>query len=453
MIARSAKLILVSDVSILVSNIVSSLVGARALGPGGRGDLLIVVLWPPVVAMLAGLGLPTAYRYWMATEPQRVSRLFSNAIVYTIVVGVAAIALADLAVPHLIGRRSVEVMMLARIYQVNIPAALCLDLMRGLLEGTRRFGWAGAARIIFFAVQALGFATLWFTGYFTVATASFTLISAQALAMLVALTAVWRQLRPSWQPSWQEFKTSLSYALRDYPGGIANFTTLRLDQLMLGAMASSAAIGLYVIAVRLSEMTTLAADALAGALMPEVATARTSARADGLLGRTLRLTIYSHALILVPLWLGAPSILKLLFGASFVPATESFRWLLIAAAIWGCGSILISGLRGFGYPGLSTLARFSAAVITVIALLILLPRLSIAGAAVASLIGYGVMFVVALVALLQKRQWSLWEWVRPQRNDIPVVRLKSMVNLVGRKMRRTTQTGETVPTREEFVEV
>ena len=66
-------------VASVVSTMVSSLVGARALGPAGRGDLLVVVLWPPVIAMLAGLGLPTAYRYWMAKEPERVSPLFSNA--------------------------------------------------------------------------------------------------------------------------------------------------------------------------------------------------------------------------------------------------------------------------------------------------------------------------------------------------------------------------------------
>jgi O-antigen/teichoic acid export membrane protein len=424
-IARSARLILITDVTIVLSNIVSSLVGARALGPAGRGDLLVVVLWPSVVAMLAGLGLPSAYRYWMAREPARASRLFSNAVVYTILAGVVSIALADLIVPHLLGKRSAAVMTLVRIYQINIPAALFLDLMRGLLEGTRRFGWAGAARMIFFGVQALGFAALWFTGHLTVATASFTLISAQTVAMLVALAAVWHQLRPSWQPSWTEFKTSMSYALRDYPGGVANFTTLRLDQLMLGAMASSAAIGLYVIAVRLSEVTTLAADALAGALMPEVAVSRRSDKADSLLGRSLRLTIYSQLLMLIPLWLGAPFILKTLFGESFVPAIGAFRWLLLAAAVWGWGSIVISGLRGFGYPGLSTMARFSGAVVTGIALVILLPRLGITGAAIASLIGYSAMLAVALFIFIRKRQLSLWDCLRPQRRDILFASWKS----------------------------
>jgi O-antigen/teichoic acid export membrane protein len=416
-IARSTRLILTADVTILLSNIVSSLIGARALGPAGRGDLLIVVLWPPVVAMMASFGLPAAYRYWMAREPHRVSKLFSNAVLYTIVIGIVSVVLADQIVPSLVGQRSPEVMTLLRIYQINIPAALFLELMRSLLEGTKRFGWAGAARMIFFGVQAVGFATLWFAGHLTVATAAFTMIAAQTTAMLLALAAVIHQLRPAWQPSYTEFKTSMSYGVRDYPGGLADFTTLRLDQLMLGAMASNVAIGLYVIAVRLSEATTLAASALAEALMPEVAASETTNKAELLVGRMLRLTIYMHAVILIPLVLIAPLILRLLFGASFVPAAGALRWLLVAAGVWGISSIVISGLRGFGYPVLSTLARFSAAVVTAIALMILLPRFGITGAAIASLIGYSVMLWVALLVFVRKRRLSLWVFLRPQLQD------------------------------------
>ena len=130
MIARNARLIIITDVTIILSTVVSSLIGARALGPAGRGDLLVVVLWPPVVAMFAGLGLPAAYRYWMAKEPQRASPLFTNAVIYTTAVSVISIGLAYLIVPHLVGERSPRVIMLLRIYQVNIPAAMFRSVKR-----------------------------------------------------------------------------------------------------------------------------------------------------------------------------------------------------------------------------------------------------------------------------------------------------------------------------------
>src|SRR6185503_16557924 len=160
MIVRNVKLIFSVNLLILLSGVVTSLLGAWALGPAGRGDLLVVVLWPPVVALLAGLGLPQAHRYWMAREPARISHLFSNGIIYALVAGGVALAVAELVVPHIVGQRSPEVMTLVRIYLVNIPAALMMDLMLGLLDGARRFGWAGAARGLFFGVQAAGFLVL-----------------------------------------------------------------------------------------------------------------------------------------------------------------------------------------------------------------------------------------------------------------------------------------------------
>lgn len=427
MIVRNVKLIFSVNLLILLSGVVTSLLGAWALGPAGRGDLLVVVLWPPVVALLAGLGLPQAHRYWMAREPARISHLFSNGIIYALVAGGVALAVAELVVPRIVGQRSPEVMTLVRIYLVNIPAALMMDLMLGLLDGARRFGWAGAARGLFFGVQAAGFLVLWLTHRFTVEHAALTMIVAQTSAMLLSLFAVRQQLRPSWRPGWSTWRHSMNYGLRDYAGIVSDFTTLRLDQLMLGAMASNVAIGLYVIAVRLSEMTTMAAYALSEALLPEVAAnSETGDRGETILGRSLRLTIYSHLLLLLPLIIAAPWVLRKVFGEAFLPAAPALRWLLVAASVWSASSIAISGLKGLGHPGLSTLARLASALVTVIGLLVLLPRMGITGAAIASLAGYSVMFVVALYWLVSKQQVGLWEWLRPRRQDILLMRVASV---------------------------
>jgi O-antigen/teichoic acid export membrane protein len=274
----------------------------------------------------------------------------------------------------------------------------------------------------------MGFGLLWWAGQLTVASAAITMMLSQASSMILALTAVWIQLRPHWQPDWSEFKNSMHYGMRDYAGGLADYATLRLDQLMLGAMASSTAMGLYVVAVRLSEITTYAAEAVADALMPEMAASQKGDGSEALLARSLRLTIYANLILLGPLWLVAPMMLRILFGPNFVPATSAFRWLLIAAVVWSASAIVIRGLQGFGHPGLTTIARFFSAMVTAGALLILLPRMGITGAAIASLIGYVVLLLVSLFALIYRRQLSFWQYLRPQRRDIPVAKIKALVN-------------------------
>jgi O-antigen/teichoic acid export membrane protein len=335
------------------------------------------------------------------------------------VVGVVALALGELIIPRLVGQRSPEVMRLVRIYALIIPLGLVTDLMRGLLEGMRRFAWVGAVRLIFFGVQLVGYVMLWFTGRLTVANATYTMIASVATSMILALIAVWRQLSPRWGPRFSEFKTALRYGLRDYPGVLTEFANWRLDSLMLTGMASSTSIGLYSVAVRLSDITTLLASSVGDALMPEVAASKRADEATQIVMRSLRLTLLAHLVLLIPLWLAAPYILDFAYGDGFVPVTNVLRLLMIASVIWSLGAIVISGLNGLGHPGLSATARISAAVVMVVALLSWLPRLGILGAVLASITGYSVMFAVALFWLLRLQRISLWECLRPRWDDVP----------------------------------
>ena len=428
MIVRNVKLVFVANAMILFCGLVTSLLSAWALGPAGRGDLLVVTLWPPVCALLMTFGLDQAHRYWVAREPECGSMLFSNAILFALIAGPITVALSELVIPHVVGERNPETMRLVRIYLVNIPAALIQFLMIGLLEGARRFGWAGASRLIFFLVQATAYVFLWFYGRLTVESAALTLIVAQFAAMFLSLFAVLRELRPRWQPSWSKWKAALGYGVRDYPGVMADFTTLRLDQLLLGGMASSAAIGLYFIAVRLSEIIATLAGSIADALMPEVAASQVD-RAERLLGRSLRLTLYTHLLALLPLWIGAPYVLKYVYGESFLAATSTLRILLVASVVLSSGGIMISGLRGFGHPGLATIARLASAVVTLISLLLLLPRLGIVGAAVASLLGYSIIMLLGLFCLVRKKELGVLAYLRPRREDISIAQLRALFKI------------------------
>jgi O-antigen/teichoic acid export membrane protein len=131
------------------------------------------------------------------------------------------------------------------------------------------------------------------------------------------------------------------------------------------------------------------------------------------------LTLCAHLLILIPLWIAAPLILRYAFGEGFVPVTNVLRLLMAASVVWSGGAIVISGLNGLGHPGLSAIARIAAAVVMVVALLTWLPSRGIQGAALSSIVGYSVMFLVALFWLLRRRQISLWECLRPRWDDLP----------------------------------
>lgn len=419
MLKRNIKLVFSTNALMLSSGVVTSLLSAWALGPSGRGDLMVVLMWPAIFSMVAQIGLPQAYRFWIAKRPECVSALFSNGVIFTLVMGLLMLGLAELLVPHLIGERSPEVLRLTRIYLLVIPVHLLTDLTRGLLEGARRFTWVGALRLILFGVQLTSYIVLWLMGRLTVASASYTMLASLAASLIVSLVAVWRELRPKWQPSLSELGTTLRYGVRDYPGILTEFVNWRLDLMMLVGMASSGALGLYVVALRLADITSTLAGSVGDALLPEVAASKNTVEATRVVTRSLRLTLCAHFLILIPLWIAAPYVLRFAYGQSFVEVTNVLRMLMFASVMWSAGAIVISGLNGLGHPGLSAIARIAAAVVMVVALLSLLPSRGIQGAALSSIAGYSVMFLVALFWMVRRSQITLWECLRPRWSDVP----------------------------------
>ena len=136
---KSVTIIFLANAFSLVSGLITSLLTAWALGPEGRGDLAVIVLYPNIVALVIGLGVPQATKYFTARNSSRTSLLFSNAICFAVVAGLIALLLAEMVVPRLIGDRSGEVMWLVRAYLINIPFALLYDVMAAMLEGSRQF--------------------------------------------------------------------------------------------------------------------------------------------------------------------------------------------------------------------------------------------------------------------------------------------------------------------------
>ncbi|MCU1268098.1 MAG: polysaccharide biosynthesis protein [Acidobacteria bacterium] len=419
MFKRNIQLVFSTNALMLSSGVITSLLSAWALGPTGRGDLMVVLMWPAIFSMVAQIGLPQAYRFWSARRPECVSALFSNAVLFTLVLGLLMLGLAELVIPYLIGQRSPDVLHLARIYLLVIPILMLTDLTRGLLEGARRFTWVGALRLILFGVQLGSYIVLWLIGRLTVATATYTMIASLIASLLLSVFAVWHELRPRWEPRSSELAETLRYGIRDYPGVLTEFVNWRMDLMMLVGMASSNAVGLYVVALRLADITSTLASSVGDALLPEVAASTKPEEATAVVTRSLRLTLTAHLLILVPLWIAAPYILRFAYGKGFVPVTNVLRMLMFASVVWSAGAIVISGLNGLGHPGLSAIARITSAVVMIVALLTWLPTRGIQGAALASVVGYSVMFLVALFWFLRLRKISLWGCLRPRWDDLP----------------------------------
>jgi O-antigen/teichoic acid export membrane protein len=424
---RSVKLVFSTNVLFLLLSVITSLLSAWALKPEGRGNLVIVTMWAFVFSHIGTFGLPYAHRFWAASQPDWNKKIFSNSIIFSVLSGIPMVLLAWFVTPWLTGDKSPEVIWMTRLFALNIPIILLNEMLRGQLEGSRLFGWLGIARLSFIATQALGNLLLYCFGILTLENALLTIVLGQITCSVLMFGAVWRELKPRWEFDWSVLRREIGYGLRSYPGILTEISVWRLDQMMLAIFATSTIVGLYTVAVAIAEITSTLASSVADSLLPEVASSTNTESSALLMGKTLRLTLYAQFLVLIPMWIGAPFILRFIYGENFVEAAETMRLLLLASIVWSAAMIVISGLNGLGHPGLSTIARLFSGATTVITLVYLLPRWGMNGAAISSLLGYGTMLVVALVCLLRKQKISLWNFIRPRRQDISFEKIKSFI--------------------------
>jgi O-antigen/teichoic acid export membrane protein len=426
-VRRSVQLIFSTNVAFLAFSVLTSLLGAWALGPEGRGDFVIITTWLYVFSLLGTLGLPVAHRYWMAKEPEKAGAIHANTLILTGIGSAVMLTLGWLLVPMVLAGQEAEVVRLTQIFLLNIPVILLTEMLRGQLEGAKLFGWLGIARISFIGFQATAFLALYAAGRLDLGTALVIVTVGQLICCGLMFVAFTSALKPSLAFDFAMLRAQLGYGIRSYFGSLTEFAVWRLDQMMLTALAAPKMIGLYAVAVAIAEITSSLASSVSDALMPEVSGSKSRSDSIGLLGRSLRLTFYAQAAALAPLWVLEPYILYYVFGESFLEASGALRLLLIASMLWSAGQIVVTGLNGFGRPGLGTLSRMASAGTTVVSLWVLLPLYGIEGAAIASIVGYGVMFAAALTCLINSTDTTVTELLKPRKNDLPFGKIMSIV--------------------------
>jgi O-antigen/teichoic acid export membrane protein len=187
----------------------------------------------------------------------------------------------------------------------------------------------------------------------------------------------------------------------------------RLDQLVIGAFLPPRLLGLYAVGVSWSMAVTPLANAFSQVILPRLAGAVTTDEAVTQLGTTSRLAAVTTAATGVLFLLASPAAVFILFGGSFVPAIPATLVLVIGAVLLGMTQFLEEAVRGLGDPGIAARAEVVGLVVTVPALFLLLPRLSILGAALASVLSYAA--ILGALSLLLRTRYGL----RPAQLFVP----------------------------------
>lgn len=377
----------------------TNVIGAHLIGPAGLGAAGAALTIATIGAISSNLGLNIATIYLLGRSPDERATIVGRVALLSLIVAsgatIVVLAAALLLRTSVLGGAGLDLAVTAAMLGAGL---LLFELTGGMLLGLHR----RRAYIVVQVIEAMVALALTGPILLFVSRSASGFLGAAALAywigVCVSVSIIWRELgRISLQYSGQFTRDALRIGLRGQIGNILQFLNLRLDLLLIPALLNLSSAGVYLVAVRVSEVLTQVSGSAASLLFPHVA-AQAERDATATTERAARVTLLTVLAGGVVLALIAEPLLGIAFGPEFARGSLTVRITLAAMIPLSIVRLLAGDLKGRGRPGLVSIAAFVAVIATVTFDLWLIPAFGIEGAALASLLTYSTSATFLLVA-------------------------------------------------------
>lgn len=408
---------LFANVFILGINLATGIITARFLGSTGRGEQAAMALWVQFFAYAFTLGLPSAVLYNFRRHPEQTPQLFSGTLILGLLMGsVAALAGVIMIPVWLASGYDPEVAYYARWLMLVAPAALLSLVMTYMLRAREEFGVYNAVRYLQPFLTLLTLVCLALTGRLSPLNAALAYVLPVLPIFVYMLVHLWKACQPSLIGAREASRSLISYGLRSYGADVVGILTGRLDRALVVGFLGPASMGLYVVALSVSQMLDVFQSAVVSVLFPK-AMGRTTPEVVALAARSARVSTFVTLLTAVVLALFGPWLMNLVYGAEFVEAVPVLRFLLAAVTFSGTTWVLSQAFMALDRPGLVTILQGLGLGLSVLLLVALVPRYGLEGTGLAIMISAGVRLALVLLCfplVLKVRVPRLW----PTRADL-----------------------------------
>lgn len=380
--AGTGSFAVMQALKVVVSFVVAMLV-ARQLGPEGKGALALVQQVPSIMALVMGFGFAGVNVYYVGSGRKTAAEALADSALISfvaLVVGVPVSFGLMRALPALAEYPSGLLFLSAFV----VPLGVSSSLLAGILVGQGRPSAQAAAQSIGLLFNLAVIAVLYLLVRVSVGAVVVASVAASLIGIVMMLVALRERLAPI--GAVERLRSAARYARRRYVSDIAAMLEMRVDIVMLGALSTVSATGIYSVAVALVELLWFIPRAAETPLLSRFLGERAD-RSAAIAATSVRLTVLLQAaLLLGAVFLLEPAV-RIVFGPEFSDASMLFWILAPGVVLNGLVGPMISYLisRGHQFPVLSSVSVGGNVVLNAI----LIPVMGVAGAALASSITYG----------------------------------------------------------------
>ncbi len=410
------------NIATMAMNVGASVIGARMLGPLGRGAFSVIQLWPITAAGLGTLGLPRAMAYYMGKRHYPEANIVTTGAIFILILAALSASVLYAFMPWLTAGQPESVAIYGRWCIALLPLLYLGSVPYYVLQGLNRLPTWNIVRLQFpllwVAMHLTGYLLgrrdllFYVWGYIAVA-------GVHNLTWLLVFAAHFKILgKVRSTVARRLFRYGLPLTLSSMP----QFLNLRLDQVLMAAFVPPRILGLYVTAVAWSGLIMPALTALSQVLFPMIMEMTNSGQQYELMGRSLRLSALCAAVCAAVLILFTPVLIPLIYGRAFADASLAACILALGTVFLSMNNVLSEGFRALGLPKYPMYAEIAGFGVTGILLAVLLPRWPLVGASIASLISYGVTTAVLVACAARVGATAVSGLVVPQWADVALLR-------------------------------
>ncbi|SFI83476.1 Membrane protein involved in the export of O-antigen and teichoic acid [Streptosporangium canum] len=377
-VTRLAHLLL-TRLTLVVAGGLTSVIVARALGPGDRGAYWVIVTIATTATAAGNLSVEKSQTTLWAEEGNRPA-VTANALWLGLAAGTVAAVAAFAAVflPGTATDRSTVVWGLAA-----VPVMMAIVYVNNVHVLHARTGVVNRGSLAGAALQCSALVALGSLGRLTVEWVVI-IWTVSAVTNLLLLLPPLPVRRPYDR---RLVRRTLSCGLRYHPGSVCHFLLLRLDVLILNAMSTPAAVGIYSMAVTPAELLRAMTDAVVQITLPrQMESSQETAAAYT--ARTIRITVVLATVSITLLYLAGPFLVIAATGPAFRGCVTPMLVLAPGVAAAAAARPAAAYLLRLNLPIATSLMYGAALLVNLTLNILLIPRMGVAGCALASTVAY-----------------------------------------------------------------
>ena len=425
---RNTLFFLIAKVSVFLGSVFWTIIIARLLGPSGKGIVSLTMLVPSFTVLLVSFGIGISNVYFIGQKKYDIQGIINNSVFSSLAIGLPAVLLLWVFAPYITSSflKGVPPSFL-RVACFLIPLEMLKDYLSRIMLGRDKFKSFAITKSLGASFLILFVCLLVFR--FNILRALIAYIIASLGEVIVCLIFV-RERKYKILPMFNKsiFSDSIRFGIKAQVGSIFQYFNYRFDVFIVNWFLSASAVGYYTVAVAIAELIFFIPDSLAWALFPRVSSSDTKTAnkfAPQVFRHTMLLTSIAAFIIFI---LSKPLIL-LVFGQKFIPSVKPLQVLLPGIVAMSLRKVTGGYLSGIGKPEYNSYCALISLGATIFLDFLLIPKIGIIGASLATTVSYTLSCIVGLFWVLRESGTSLLNIIVPKQTDLFFYREQSKILL------------------------